>query len=131
MGKGVLISGLVLGILGVLWSFVSFAIAALFVAFGGTGAFLLIPALGFLLGILAIVGSVVGNTRTQAGAVVILVGGALMVLAAISIALSEAGITGMDALAFSLVVAWWAYGLVIAGILALLLHRSGVTTAAP
>lgn len=116
MGKGILISGIVLGVLGLLWSILTFVIVVLLVAFGAGETPLLIPALGFLMGIAAIVGGVVGNKRARAGSVVLLAAGAVVIAATLAIAFSLPGISTVDRLLFSLVVGWWAYGLIIAGI---------------
>lgn len=131
MGKGVLIAGLVLGILGMLWSYVVLAITLVFTVLGATGEFLVIPVLGFILGIAAIAGGAVGSKWTRAGAGTILGAGAALVLATIIIVLYQAGATLAGALGFSIVAAWWGYGLIIAGALGLVGARGGESRAAP
>ncbi len=123
MGKGILISGIVLGVLGMLWSFLLFIVFLLLLAFVGSGSPILISAIGFLVGIVAIVGGVIGNRRTKVGASILGGVGAAMLVGTVTIAYSALGIGGLDVIRFSLVAGWWAYGLVIAGILGILLSR--------
>lgn len=117
MGKGTLISGLVLGILGILWSILTFAVIVLLVVFGAGGTPLLISALGFLMGIFAVVGGVVGNKRARAGSAVLIVAGAAVIATTFVVTFSLPGMSALDVLQFSLVMGWWAYGLIIAGII--------------
>ncbi len=123
MGKGILISGIVLGGLGMLWSFLMFIVFLLFLAFGAGGSHLLISVIGFLMGIAAIVGGVIGNKRTKAGSSILIGTGAVTLVTTIAIAYSMLGINVLDALRLSLVAGWWAYGLVIAGILGIVLSE--------
>ncbi|MFQ6012169.1 MAG: hypothetical protein ACE5LS_00775 [Thermoplasmata archaeon] len=117
MGKGILISGIVLGVFGILWSILTFVVVLLLVAFGAGGTPLLLSALGFLMGIVAIVGGAVGNKRTRAGSAVLIAAGAVVIATAFGVALSLPGVSALDGLRFSLGMGWWAYGLLIAGIL--------------
>ncbi len=131
MGKGILISGIVLGILGILWSFLLFIVLLLLLAFGAGGTPLLISLIGFLAGIVAIVGAVIGNRRTTVGASILVGVGAAMLVGTVTIAYSALGIGGLDVIRFSLVAGWWAYGLVISGILGLAATRRVEQSAEP
>ncbi|MEE9592020.1 MAG: hypothetical protein V3W28_00375 [Thermoplasmata archaeon] len=123
MGEGILISGIVLGVLGMLWSFLLFIVLLLLLAFGAGGTPLLISVIGFLAGIVAIVGAVIGNGRTTVGASILVGVGVEMLVGTVTIAYSALGIGGLDVIRFSLVAGWWAYGLVIAGVVGIMLNR--------
>ncbi len=126
MGKGILVTGIVLGVLGILWSAVNFFLVTLIVAFGGSGSFLAIPVLSLLLGIASIVGGILGNRRTKVGAAILLGAGAAFIVAALAILYTAAEVALTDMLLASLILGWWAYGLVIAGVVAILQERSRV-----
>ncbi len=116
MGKGILISGLVLGILGILWSSFTFVVLVFLVIFGAGGTPILISAVGILMGIVAIVGGVVGNKRARAGSAVLIGAGAAVIATILALAFSLPGMGALDVLLFSLFMGWWAYGLIISGI---------------
>ncbi len=123
MGKGILISGIVLGVLGMAWSFLLLIVLLLLLAFGAGGTPLLISVIGFLAGIVAIVGAAIGNRRTTMGASILVSVGTAMLVGTVTIAYSALGIGGLDVIRFSLVAGWWAYGLVIAGVVGIMLNR--------
>jgi hypothetical protein len=116
MGKGILIAGLVLGILGMLWSIVTFVVLVFLVIFGAGGTPILISAVGILMAIVAIVGGVVGNKRARAGSAVLIGAGAAVIATILAVAFPLPGMSALDVLQFSLFMGWWAYGLIIAGI---------------
>lgn len=124
MGRGVFISGLVLGILGVLWSIFLFFIflLALVLTFGQGGALLAIPGIGFVAAIMAIVGGALGRKRTVMGAYLLLGAGAAVIVTTVIVwfvlDLSASVLTTLTLLS-----GWWAYGLIIASIVSLLLGR--------
>lgn len=122
MGKGILISGIVLGVLGILWSWLMFIVFLLLAVFGAGGSPILISVIGFLAGIVAIVGAIIGSKRTRAGAAILVGAGTTTLAATMIILYSALGIGMLDALRLSLIVGWWAYGLVISGIIGIVVE---------
>ncbi len=116
MGKGILIAGIVLGVLGILWSLLTLGVLVVLAVFGAGESILLIAALGFLMGIVAIVGGVVGNKRARAGSAVLILAGAGVIATIFAVTFSLSGIGALDVLQLSLILGWWAYGLIIAGL---------------
>jgi hypothetical protein len=119
MGKGILISGIVLGVIGLVWSFLLMVLLiAILAIFGGSpGSAIWIPGIGMPFGIMAIIGGVVGSKREKAGATVLLLSGLLSIVGALSIYVFLTGVrlTTEDAIILVLVMYWWAILLIIVG----------------
>ncbi len=127
MGKGVFISGLILGILGLLWSFAMLFILVVIVAIasGDIARLLVIPQVAFFTAIVTIVGAVLARTRDALGAWIVLAAGAATVGTALAVSFSVLSSVSpvTSILGVSLIVVWWAYLTLIAGAVSLVLMR--------
>ncbi len=85
----------------------------------------MISFIAFLASIVGIVGGVIGRKRTVAGASVLLIAGVATIIGAALIFYSVAGegTPVLNIFYFTFFAGWWAYGLLIAGILALASSR--------
>lgn len=120
MGKGVFIAGLILAVLGILWSILLFAVFVGLTALtlGGLAGLLLVPVVGFLAGLLAIVGSILARGEGRRGGALLLFAGVLGTLGPPAITLVNLGETATleSLLGLTLLSGWWAIGLVLVGI---------------
>lgn len=127
MAKGVLIAGVVLGVVGTIWSIlmvIAFIVIGAFVG-GPPGVEILIPGIGIPLGVVAVVGGVLGKRRERQGSIMMLLAGLGSLLGgfALFVLFSEVRINTEDALILVFLVYWWAVLLAIIGAILFLRYR--------
>lgn len=111
--------GLVLGILGLLWSLLMLLafLAYTQISFGAAGGLLVIPVVDLPAAIATIVGAVLSRSRDALGAWIVVVGGLAAVVASLAIVFGilESTTPLLDILEISFMASWWAWGVVLAG----------------
>lgn len=120
MGRALLAVGVVFGVLGLLWNL--FLVGALaLVAALGAAEILVISYLGFAASGVGILGGIVGRRRATLGSA--LLGGsggvALLGLPIFLLLRPEVEASLVEGLQLSLLLGWWAYGLVVGGAIGL------------
>lgn len=128
MGRGVFVAGLVLGILGFLWSVVMLLgfLVVTALTFGAGAQLLAIPLVGFAAAIVGIAGAALARgARARGGSALVLGAGVLLLLAAVVVPFALLDVGLLDTAVFSLVAGWWAYGLVLTGALGLRASSGG------
>ncbi len=135
MGRGLLVSGVALGVLALVWGFLLLGVFALLAATGDATFFLAVPLVALGAGAISIAGGVVGRTRLALGSILILVAGvAGLIVPARALLINLAvGTTLTDLLTAYLAVGWWSVAMIGlgGGVLLWGARRNAVKGAAP